>query len=384
MSDIEEDHENQNRAQRQRLNEIEPFVKEDVSIYRLQIKSLEQLMDPNVDRRRTGIYLQLLRIVSGSSSTQGKNGSSQYNYYNKSTKEKNATSFTRLFLFSDYKARTGQVVYIIESRNQNERLWMRNPLHRDNGDISVGSVILVLSPPPIKLFLGAEIPILETRGGCILMKTPSVQMEMSINYRIDNNITRSFTLNNVKVELKALFAEESRCSGAFCDRQRCIDLVRTGKACGCYSNADRLSSIVICFDLLLKHGPGYSKEINIDNFSSMRFSKLFLDKPMPLSATCSMLDNTDAHFDMEDCVDSVLHYINKKGGFTVVGWYKHGEIVDVSKDTSKQEDKVAASEITTHVVTIKPTTPERLSEVIWNEHRYRVSRLQALDGNVTE
>ena len=102
---------------------------------------------------------------------------------------------------------------------------MRNPLHRDNGDISVGSVILVLSPPPIKLFLGAEIPILETRGGCILMKTPSVQTEMSINYRIDNNITRSFTLSNVKVELKALFAEESRHSGAFCDRQRCIDLV---------------------------------------------------------------------------------------------------------------------------------------------------------------
>ena len=98
-----------------------------------------------------------------------------------------------------------------------KRLWMRNPIYHDSGYISIGSVILVLNPPPIKLFLGGEIPILETCGGCILMKCPPNQQTVLINYRIEENITRSFVSTDVGVELKAVFPEESKCSGVFCD-----------------------------------------------------------------------------------------------------------------------------------------------------------------------
>ena len=51
------------------------------------IKNLDELMNYLVERQKTGIYLQLLRIVSGSlTNGQGKNGSSKYNYYNKAMK----------------------------------------------------------------------------------------------------------------------------------------------------------------------------------------------------------------------------------------------------------------------------------------------------------
>ena len=372
---------NHDRNVRPRQNVLRPKNDENIDISRITIKTLDELKDENVERRKTGIYLQLLRIVSGSSTTQGKYASSQYNYFNRSTKERTSQTFTRLFLFSDYKAGNGQVTYIIESKHQNKRLWMRNPVFRDSGDITIGSVILILNPPPIKLFLGGEIPILETRGGCVLMECPSYQPTVIINYRIEENITRSFVSTDVGIELKAMFAEESKCSVFFCDRQRCIELVRNSKACGCYSMQNRLSSIVLCFDLVLNYGNNRTKKLHIENFSSLSFCRLFMDNDLPSSLTCNSLDNTNAHTKLEDCIDSVLQCVNKSGGFTVVGWYKRGEIVDVSKETNNHEEKVVASEIGYHVVVIKPTYPDLLSASILNERKYRVEKLQEVEGN---
>ena len=198
MNDLSNLVDDNNNDRNVRRNIGEPFVTleddETLDINSLTIKSLDELKDENAKRRKTGIYLQLIRIVSGSSSSGAKQ--SQYNYYNKHTKEKSSTAFTRLFLFSDYSSKNGEVVYIVENKNQNDRLWLRNPAFRDSGDISIGTLILIVNPPPIKLLLGGEIPILETRGGCIVMKTPSFQPVIRIDYRIDSNTTRSFVMNN--------------------------------------------------------------------------------------------------------------------------------------------------------------------------------------------
>ena len=212
------------------------------------------------------------------------------------------------------------------------------------------------------------------------MKCPSYQPTVPINYRLEENITRSFVFNDAAVELKAVFPEESKCSGVFCDRQNCVANNKSSKACGCYSNQNRLSSLVLCYDLLLRYGTDRGKEMNIENFTSLKFSKLFLDHDLPLSLTCNRLDNTEESFNLEDSIDSVLQYINETGGFTVVGWYKRGEIVDVSKDSKNQEDRVLASEITYHAVAFKPTYPILLNEDILRERRYRVSQLETVES----
>ena len=137
-----------------------------------RILSLDEIKDPNVLRRGNGIYLQLLRIVSGSGSSGfgNQNSKAQYTFYNKVTRKQSTTSFSRMSLFSDHLSPNGQVVYIIESKNQNEKLWMRNPTYIDNGNISINYFILVLNPPNIKLLVGGENLILDTSGGFFLMK----------------------------------------------------------------------------------------------------------------------------------------------------------------------------------------------------------------------
>ena len=207
MSSPDTNNSNQNgRNVRQRgLDDLpRTFVPMDPSTFPVtqpKILSLDELKDPNVPRRGTGIYLQLLRIVSGSGSGGfgNQNSKAQYSFYNKVTRERSTTSFSRMFLFSDHLSPNGQVVYIIESKNQNEKLWMRNPTYRDDGNISIGSLILVLNPPNIKLLVGGEIPILDTRGGCFLIKSNFYQPTIQINYQVDENVARAFAVNDVAI-----------------------------------------------------------------------------------------------------------------------------------------------------------------------------------------
>lgn len=66
-----------------------------------------------------------------------------------------------------------------------------------------------------------------------------------------------------------------------------------------------------------------------------------------------MLDYTDAYFKLEKCIQAIIEFINLNGGFTVIGWYKRGEINDVSNEDSQNE--VESSEVGYHIVHIQPT-----------------------------
>ena len=48
-----------------------------------------------------------------------------------------------------------------------------------------------------------------------------------------------------------------------------------------------------------------------------------------------------------------MEYVNNNGGFTVNGWYKRGEINDVSNDDIQNE--VESSDIVYHIVYMFPT-----------------------------
>ena len=52
---------------------------------------------------------------------------------------------------------------------------------RDDGYITIGTYIAVLNPEPIRYFWCNDIPTMETRGGCVVMKKPSSVQEVQIN-----------------------------------------------------------------------------------------------------------------------------------------------------------------------------------------------------------
>ena len=70
--------------------------------------------------------------------------------------------------------------------------------------------------------------------------------------------------------------------------------------------------------------------MTMPNFSSLKFSKLYLNTEIPGSCKLYMLQLTEASMNIFEAADDCINLINCHGGFTIVGWYKRGQITDKS------------------------------------------------------
>ena len=184
---------------------------------------------------KTFINLQLLQIVSGANDG-GNRGSSNYTYFSKHRRDKSTSAtYSRMFLFREIDSNMGQVVYMIEGRSLNERLWIQNPQLHDNGMITIGTSLSILNPIPIQNQLGNEIPILESQTSGIVLCPPQSYHPVQIDESLPQNVTCSFVLNNLCLSNVSMTVEVTQCSGLFCDRQRVLEIMRSNKGCGCYS-----------------------------------------------------------------------------------------------------------------------------------------------------
>ena len=96
--------------------------------------------------------------------------------------------------------------------------------------------------------------------------------------------------------------------------------------------------------------------ITMDDFSSLRFSDLYLKNHFSATVRINLLDLTDAYWHLQDCLQEIIMYINNIGGFTVIGWYKRGEINDISNE--EVQNQVESSDIAYHIVSISPTNKD--------------------------
>ena len=116
--------------------------------------TIDELMCDNPRQKLTVVQLQLLWIISNSND-EGNRSQSSFTFYNRSRLEKSIyASYNRMFLFREIDSTIGQVVYMIEGRSLNERLWVRNLQFCENGMISFGTCIVPLCPAPIQNQLG--------------------------------------------------------------------------------------------------------------------------------------------------------------------------------------------------------------------------------------
>ena len=92
----------------------------------------------------------------------------------------------------------------------------------------------------------------------------------------------------------------------------------------------------------------------IEEFSSFRFSSLYLSEYFPKSTQRisfgSGSDNMEALY---VCMDNVINFYNENGGFIIIGWYKRGEINDSIQ--INENEKVTSSIMNYHVTAIHPT-----------------------------
>ena len=183
------------------------------------------------------------------------------------------------------------------------------------------------------------------------MANPSSMASIGIDRGVMRNIICAFVLNNVEAKLASMDVVTTKCSGLFCDRQRAVEILRGNRACGCYMMQTRVGNVVLVHDVdVSKNG---ERIVTMEDFSSIEFSKLYLKKFFNSSIRFNQLDYNDTYFSIQKVADDIVKYINENGGFTVIGWYKRGEINDISNEESQNE--VESSDIGYHIVSIVPT-----------------------------
>ena len=320
-------------------------------------KTVMDMMDEEPKKSKTYMNLQLLRVIAG------KKENDRFQWKKKGTGTSGSGTYTRMFLCRDMSSDDGRVVQIIENGSRNKDLWCNDTGMRDDGNITIGTCFSVFNPRPIEDYLAGDVPLLDTAFAGIALKTPSDIKEVSIQEGIGPGVTRSFVLRGATVEVESSAPVQTECSGLFCDKQNINEVLKVKRGCGCYSMKERIANVVMVHDLEIESEDG-SVNFKVE-FSSAMFDRVFFKTAMPGTVKKKDLDMTEAFFDLETSIDTIMQKYNVAGGFRVLGWYKKGEIHD--KSNTEEGVGVESGEIVYHVVQIVPEVEERLAGIMGND-----------------
>ena len=326
--------------------------------------------------RKGYIDLQILRMIANGKN----NNNNQLKYYkNKDHKKSKTTGYRRLFFLRVVRSDepVPYLVYLVEDSLRHLNLWNDYKSIRDNGGISIGSIIRIFRPKPFEDVMPDLNPMLETRFPACIMKHPTQFLNVDIDYKVEGGQSLAFCFNKCIIDPLAMAVEDSGCAGLFCDKQRVLEVRQYNEGCCCYSFDSKRTNAVVDHSFRIKH-KSFKEEggvIVVNNYSSVQFSLLYQTAIFSSQIRQTALELTDAFFDLEDAVENVIRLINSNGGFTVIGWYKRGEITDrtllhQTKKTEGQKQfnnetsdiQIDNSTINYHPCVIKPTNEEFLDK----------------------
>lgn len=329
-----------------------------VIVGRTSLLSVVDLMGENPKRRKTRVNLQLLKILSKKSNESAtkfqwykKKGGNQYN--------NSSGMYERMYMFRDLESKDGKVVQIIQQGPRNKEIWGNESSVRDNGILGVGSCVFITDMKPVTDYLAGDIPIIDTEFSANMLKNPKFK-PVPMDTKIENDVTRSFVLREAKVTVHSVAPIKTNCGGLLCKKTYAKEVQRSKRGCGCFETQDRIASVALVYCVEIENSKtGYTFEDK--EFSHSSFDQLFMKDVMPSAAKRRKLDNTKEFVDFEDSMDKILTKYNNKKKFTVIGWYKRGEIKDKSTDSETKD--VESGEISFHVVTIVPEDTEEEAAV---------------------
>ena len=227
----------------------------------------------------------------------------------------------------------GTMFYIVEPRCTRQKYQF-------------GPLVIVRSDVPL---IPVQCPTRPGRDLSTLMK------KVSFNSAIPTGQQRYFCINectNLELDMFQI-VDTGTCSGTACDRALCL---KKDQACGCFHTHFALGNHVGEFDLAFPSPLG--KEIHADNtvviekHRSLRTTRLFFDD---FRSFCNQYNIEDHFVTVRRKVVSCVEYVNNHGGWTVVGWFRQGEVADASDEGA---EKVDNERVIVHISLLVPTRPE--------------------------
>jgi hypothetical protein len=381
----------------QRLNfEIDPQDNEDIenetfdlpgpildstsnhrSIERTEVVSLSCLSEhgaePQMDR---AIVLQLIRLIPHNPNTQNGNAQTYSRPRGYGPVRPSSMPYTRLFMCRVFSEKEGNLlVYLMEGTNKNTNLWRNNVELRDNGIITIGTILRITAPLPIDSYMRGDIPLIQTHYPAIVLHKPSDFLQFIPHENLEGESSRAFVLNGAILSCKAFSCEKTKCGGSFCDRQRLAEWNTTIGSCGCYAQRSRgTNNLSLLYPVMKVNHDG--KVYVHKNFSSHSFTLGFLNRDFPIGVQANDLQLSEAFWLLGDSIQDTIGFVNRNGGWTVIGWYSRGVINDrmltglinngnpttSMTNVNNAEVQIDGADMTYHFCKIVPT-----NEVLMNE-----------------
>ena len=320
-------------------------------------ETLYQNPPPGINLNRCMIAGQLLRVIMPG---RDQNNFSYQRKYKTATTS-STMKYHRIFMFCVVSeqgdaSESRQIFYMMQNATTNTELFNRNTNFRDNGIITIGTILMIVNPNPVERFM-QNIPMLTTNERAIAIQ-PINHPTALMNNDLDGNDCKAFVINNALLNCTRLVFTDSKCSGLFCDRQRVLEICeRSG--CGCFSQHSNRNCVTALHYIVCQFN---GKNIGMNNFSSHVFMSYYIFGHFSIDIRASQLQSgSEIYDDILDAMENIIKLVNENGGWSIYGWGKKGIINDTSLvgvESNNDDAKVTADEVSTHFVQLHPQNRE--------------------------
>ncbi len=341
-----------------------PIVDTDMYANNTRFIDVAYLRESSNDKNRDDTMLRLfvLSCTMGTSSNNTGRITSSGNFgANKKAKNSNTTTYNRYFLVADLQNPPHCAAILPRSVDEASRL-----LSVVNGGPFVGVPFCCAEPYPARQTLGDFLPVLQLpRSPFLPLRYVAPHLESTeANMAMPRNIgeTNYFILTEKEITLHCInVCPEQTCLGIQCDRQR-------GKSgCSCQHSTNHTSSVYE-FDLEFPipasvHRADQSDPTDVANtttvvgFRSLKTTKVFFQNYEIYCTRHTTRDQERNRIALRHQFETMVQHINNSGGWTIVGWFMMGSVVDAGSDVT---EKIQNKEITIHISYLYPSESDTL------------------------
>ncbi len=272
--------------------------------------------------------------------------------FKKQKRGKMQSTYKHKYLFGSLNDRSLMTCVILEKNNDEHNVhWS---WHRSKHNVRVGIRLAVQNPRVIG-HLPTKSVIIETKLPFIILGGPPIK-PAPIIADTASHIMKYFILkeHKIKCEYDHLPVPwKTSCNADYCDR---LEFKHNHNApCGCWGmfakNDSSARNAVLQFDFKFKANGNTN---HVKNFTSLRTSRLFF-KGEKIAADVDALTIHQNTRSIQEKFLKTLHFVNKSGGWTIIGWYIRGEKQGEEPKQDNEESLLSDGDLKINVAYLYPT-----------------------------
>lgn len=228
----------------------------------------------------------------------------------------------RVTVCMDLNSPTGECFLLMHGKDTYLQIFKKNLNAKKDGMFRPGAIVAFEAPKTIAKVSndGKSLPILECTKPLRFVNDAEFPFP-SIRIAGGNNMS-GFIIHGTSIRITSLDFHNTKCGGAYCDKQNLVNGSEVKGTCPCYENINRANDVAASCDLVISFPANQvGEDILIKDFTSQKwFSQFLKEGVITQNTTTEKL--VEVYDKLQRKMNERMRYINDSGGHTIVGWCK--------------------------------------------------------------